>query len=674
MTSTPRRLGRLLAPRSIAVVGGAAAERVVAQCLRLEFDGPIWPVHPTRSKVGGLDCVASLDELPGVPDAVFLGINRHATIDAMQTLQSIGAGGAVCYGSGFAESGASELQDELLQAAGDVPFFGPNCYGFVSTFDNVALWPDEHGMTPTSEGVAIISQSGNVGLNLTFQQRHLRLATMITVGNQASIGTEDAIDALLDDSRVTAIGLFIEAVRDSLRFTEVARRAHEQAVPIVVLQTGRSVTGAGIAASHTGAMAGRAAAYDALFARNGVAMVRTPTELLETLKLLDHGGPLSGRKVVSMSCSGGEASLVADRAEDTGLVFDQFDDAHRARIATTIDELVTVSNPFDYHTFMWGDREAMVRTFTAVMDGPQDATMLVLDAPPSRDNDPSSWVPAIDALGDAARITGRRAVVVATMPECLTSEFRQLCITRRLTPLLGLTEGLAALDAASFCGTTPQPLHTEVRAPRQIRVIDEATAKARLRYLGLPVPDGELVPRDRILAAAADIGYPVTVKGMGFAHKTEAGAVRVGLATPEAVTAAIESMPAEVVSYLVESTVTDVVAEVLVAVRRDPPVGWLVSLGFGGTTTEVWHDVTHLLAPITETDVIAALAKLRSAPLLTGFRGRPPADIRALAALVVQIADTVVGTAAVEVELNPVLVGRSGATVVDALWIDEVVG
>src|SRR6185295_4344893 len=240
-------LHRLLAPRSIAVVGGAPAERVVRQCLKLGFTGSIWPVHPKRADLAGVPCLPDLDALPAVPDAVFLGVNRHSTVEAMATLRSIGAGGAVCYGSGFAESGEADLQRDLLDAAGDVPFLGPNCYGFVNTFDRVALWPDEHGMQRFERGVAIVSQSGNVAVNLTFQQRGLRLGTIVSVGNQASVGTEDCIDAFLDDPRITAIGLFLEAVRDAQRFAVVAARAHAQGVPIVALQTGRSATGAAIA-------------------------------------------------------------------------------------------------------------------------------------------------------------------------------------------------------------------------------------------------------------------------------------------------------------------------------------------------------------------------------------------------------------------------------------------
>ena len=665
-------LARLLAPRSIAVVGGAPAERVVAQCLKLGFPGAIWPVHPKRTHLAGVPCLPSLDALPEAPDAVFLGVNRHATVESMHTLRTLGVAGAVCYGSGFAETGDGDLQAELLAAADGIPFFGPNCYGYVNTFDRVALWPDEHGMARHERGAAIVSQSGNVAVNLTFQQRGLRLGSMITVGNQASLGTEDAIDALLDDDRITAIGLFLEAVRDAQHFAEVAQRAHERGVPIVALQTGRSAAGAAIATSHTGSIAGRAAAYDALFERNGVATVRTPAELLESLKLLDQGGRLTGRRIVSLSCSGGEASLVADRSEQTSLQFEPFADTHRERIEATLTELVSVSNPFDYHTFMWGDREAMAATFTAVMDGPQDATMLVLDAPPSPDNDPSSWYVAADALADAADVTGRRGVVVASMAECINEPFRQHIIERGLTPLLGLGEALTALDAAAHTGAPPLPTHAPVAAPGVTRLVDEAAAKQRLRELGVAVPAGGIVDRDGVLPRAEEIGYPITLKALGLAHKSEAGAVKVGIEDAELLSAALWAMPPTDVGYLVESTVTDVVAEVLVAVRRDAPIGWLVTLGFGGVHTELWSDVVHLLAPVTHAQVVDALDRLRSSRLLHGYRGRPAADVDALADLVVTLTDAVVGTNVVEVELNPVLVGRTGATAVDALWIEEI--
>jgi len=261
---------------------------------------------------------------------------------------------------------------------------------------------------------------------------------------------------------------------------------------------------------------------------------------------------------------------------------------------------------------------------------------------------------------------------VATMAECLNEPFRQHILDRELTPLLGLAEALTALDAAATVGAPcPARPHAPVSTPGATRLIDEASAKQRLGALGVPVPAGRVVGADDVLAAAAEVGYPITLKALGHAHKSEAGAVKVGLRDADALAAALAAMPATPAGFLVESTVTDVVAEVLVTVRRDAPVGWLVTVGHGGVTTELWSDVANLLAPVTAAEVEAALQSLRSAPLLSGFRGRPAADVVALADLVVRLTDAVVGTDVVEVELNPVLVGTRGATAVDALLIVE---
>jgi succinyl-CoA synthetase beta subunit len=262
--------------------------------------------------------------------------------------------------------------------------------------------------------------------------------------------------------------------------------------------------------------------------------------------------------------------------------------------------------------------------------------------------------------------------VVATLAECLNDAFRAHITASGLTPLLGLAEALTALDAAATVGAPlDASTHADVRAPGPTAVIDEAAAKRWLDALGIAVPQGRVVPKADVLATATELGYPITLKALGHTHKSEAGAVRVGLHDAAALASAVAAMPSTSSGFLVETTVTDVVAEMLVTVRRDAPVGWLVTVGHGGVTTELWSDVAHLLAPVTVAEVETALLSLRSAPLLTGFRGRPAADVRGLAELVVRLTDAVVGTEVVEVELNPVLVGTSGATAVDALLIVE---
>ena len=671
-------LSRTLNPRSVALFGASPAQSVIEQCQKLGFTGQLWPVHPTRESIAGVKCYRSTADLPSAPDVAFVAVNRNATIDVVKQLAKLGAGGAVCYASGFAESGTQsgisgvDLQQQLVAAAGEMPLLGPNCYGYINALDGVALWPDQHGCKPESFGAAIVSQSGNVGLNLTLQQRGLNLAYMVTVGNQAVAGVEDCLEVFINDSRVTSIGLFIEAIVDPVRFARLAHYAAQRNLRIVALQTGRSEAGALIAASHTASLAGRRRAYEALFARCGVAMVESPTELIETLKLLNQGGALTGNRLVSLSCSGGEASLVADLSEQTSLRFEPFSNEQHQRISATLTELVTVGNPFDYHTFMWGDRVATANTFAEVMNGPQDATLLILDTPPRDDQPSDSWTVAAQSLGDAAAKTNKRGVVVATIPECVTADVRDAARAANMTVLQGLQESLAALDVAAWLGLNlPGEVPAKVVAPRATKLIDEAEAKSMLSRNGVAVPLGARSQRDELVATANRVGYPVTLKGLGLAHKSESGAVRVGITNADQLIAAANAMPKEISEFLVEQTVTNIVAEVLVGVRRDAPVGWLVTLGAGGVFTELWRDTVCLLAPATNAEISEALQKLRIAPLLNGFRGKPAANIDALVELIQKLIGATLNNGLVEVELNPVLVTPKSAIAVDALMIAE---
>jgi acyl-CoA synthetase (NDP forming) len=674
-----QRLSRTLNPRSIALFGTSPAQSVIEQCLKLGFTGNLWPVHPTLETLAGVGCYKSVSDLPSAPDVAFVAVNRIGTIDVIAQLSKAGAGGAVCYASGFAESGMHsgvngvELQQQLVNTAGEMPILGPNCYGYINALDGIALWPDQHGCRPLTSGVAIVSQSGNVGLNLTLQQRGLDLAYLVTVGNQASAGVEDCLEVFINDSRVTAIGLFIEAIVDTIRFAKLALIADHRNIRIVALQTGRSEAGATIAASHTASLAGRRSAYEAFFSRCGVAMVNTPVELIETLKLLHQGGALSGNKLVSLSCSGGEASLIADLCEKTSLVFEPFSNEQHQRISSTLTELVTVGNPFDYHTFMWGDRTATANTFTQVMSGPQDVTLLILDTPPRSDHDSRTWVIAAQSIGDAANTTNRRGVIIATVPECVTDAVRAAANEANIVVLQGLQDAVVALDAAAWLAT-----HHANEAPARVEIatstklINEADAKLLLLKNSVSVPSGKKRSRDAVLETANQIGYPITLKGLGLAHKSESGAVKVGLQSEPQIVEALSSMPVSISEFLVEQTITNVVAEILVSVRRDAPVGWLITLGAGGIYTELWRDTTYLLAPVSDSAIKEALAKLRIFPLLDGFRGKPAGNLKSLIELIQNVISAAMNNDLVEIELNPVLVTPEIAIAVDALMIASI--
>ncbi|MFO7919813.1 MAG: CoA-binding protein, partial [Nioella sp.] len=337
-----RDLDRLLRPRSIAVVGGGAwCANVVRECRKIGFSGPLWPVHPARREVAGVRAFASPADLPGVPDAVFIGVNRHVTVEVVGQLARMGAGGAVCFASGFAEAARElpdgpELQAALIAAAGDMPMLGPNCYGFLNALDGALLWPDQHGLVPVTRGVAIVTQSSNIAINLTMQARGLPIAYVMTAGNQAQSDLAALGRGVLADPRVTALGLHIEGIGDLAAFEALAREARALGKPIVALKIGASPAARAATVSHTASLAGTDAGGRALLRRLGIAQVQTLPELLETLKLLHLGGPLASNRIASLSCSGGEASLMADLAEARDLHFPALDAAQAADLAAVL--------------------------------------------------------------------------------------------------------------------------------------------------------------------------------------------------------------------------------------------------------------------------------------------------------------------------------------------------
>ena len=227
-------LNRLIAPKSIAVVGNRGADFAIRESKKLGFTGKIWAIHPTLETIEGITCYKNVRDLPEAPDATFIAVNADVAIDVVADLKSIGGGGAVLYASGFGEVGESGVRrnQRLVEAADGLPIIGPNCYGYINSLDRVALWPDVQGCEPIKKGVAIITQSGNIGLNMTMQSIGLPIAYMFTVGNQTNTSISDIIHAMLDDDRVNAIGIHIEGINDIEAFDDATRRALHKKIPM----------------------------------------------------------------------------------------------------------------------------------------------------------------------------------------------------------------------------------------------------------------------------------------------------------------------------------------------------------------------------------------------------------------------------------------------------------
>ncbi len=721
------RLDRLLRPRSLAFIGGAAAELAIDASRAFGFSGDMWAVNPGRA-LRDLPTFTSVGELPEAADAAFVGVDCDATVEVVRQLAARGTGAAVCHASGFAETGeaGATLQDELVAAAAGMPIVGPNCYGTLSAPTGAALWPDVHGLSRTDSGVALLSQSGNIAVSLTMQRRGLDIAWVMTLGNQADVGISEAFEAMAADNAVTGVGLCIEALDDTERFVAAAASARRRGLPVVALKLGASDTSGAIAVTHTASMVGDDAAYGALFDRMGIHRVHTLPELLDTLTVLCALGPLAGNRLVSLSCSGGEAALVADRSRGRSLSFPPFAPDHADRVASALDGRAAVTNPLDYHTFIWGDEARLTGCFRAVLGAeslqpvpaPFDAALLVLDFP-AEGLDRSRWWPTLQAFSGACRASSTPGVVAASLAENLPTEARARAAELGLAACGDIDTALSALEASAVWGEQDRMGGPDVLLPpsapsflsagqwpsslrrgsdgpapgagagsnRQperpygrgvtgdgepgATVLPEREAKRRLDKAGVSVPAGVVVAAGQAPVAAAEIGFPVVVKAVGLAHKTEAGGVVVGLDAPAQVAeAALRLADGRDGMVLVESCIAGAVAELLVSVRSAPPIGMLLTLGAGGTLAEVLDDTVSRLMPASADDVRGALRRLRVWPMLAGHRGRPRAAVDAVVETVSALGALVRDDRSIiEIEINPLMVTPHAAVAADALML-----
>jgi len=582
-------MNRLLRPRSIAVVGGAWSASVVEQCLRMEYSGDIWPVHPSRAEVHGYRCYPTIDALPGAPDACFIGVNRNLTIDIVKQLSNVGAGGAVCFASGFSESMAEDasghdLQSALVNASGEMPIIGPNCYGLINYLDGALLWPDQHGGVRVKDGVAIITQSSNIAISMTMQQRGLPIAYLMTAGNQAKISMADMALALLDDERVTAIGLHIEGFSHLSQWQMFALQAKQRGVGVVVIKAGQSEQARAGMISHTNSLSGSDASADALLARLGFARVDSIATFLETLKLLHVNGSLNGFSVASMSCSGGEASLMADAIARQPLQCKPLDEAQTSALRSALGPMVALANPLDYHTYIWNDQKAMAAAFAAMLTTPADITFLVIDFPRGDRCEDQSWWVALDALLDAHTSTGARVAVLATLPENLPVVVVDYLMQRGVVALGGIDDALSAVVAAAQIGQRRDQVSDKILyaepSDKTVNILSEYQSKSLLRSAGLAVAPARLVDSpEQAALVALELGYPLVAKVSGVAHKSEHAGVVLNIISEQGLSDSVTGLLQSSSQVLIEPFHAGAVTELLVGVVKQPEGLFTLTIG-----------------------------------------------------------------------------------------------
>ncbi|MGB1444012.1 MAG: acetate--CoA ligase family protein, partial [Paracoccaceae bacterium] len=487
-------------------------------------------------------------------------------------------------------------------------------------------------------------------------------------GNQAKVSMADLARFVLADPRVTALGLHIEGLGDPNEFLQLAQEAHAMGKGIVVIKVGASDQAQAATISHTASLAGSAAGASAIFERLGVAQVQDLTTFMDTLMVLHHVGPLNGDTVATISCSGGEASLMADLGQAVRVEFPDLVPNQRDALRYALGDKVALANPLDYHTYIWGDGAAMGRCYAAMMLGDQDATILVVDFPRADRCSQSAWDCVIEGVEYAHAQSDRVLILAASLAENMPEHVAERLGALGIPCLNGLRESLEAVRAAAAVGQgiqNDQPLW--ISTPSETSVtLSEAEAKADLAQSGLTVPAARVVSLDDI-DNQGDFPFPAVIKAQGLAHKSDAGGVALNLTSMDAVKSAAQNMGSD--SFLMEQMITGAVCEILIGVVADPAHGFVLTLAAGGVMTEILKDSTTLVLPVTPQDVTEAFQRLKIAPILNGYRGQPAVDMAALVDAVMSVQSYVQQNMddVLEVEINPIIATPTTAIAVDAL-------
>jgi acyl-CoA synthetase (NDP forming) len=678
-------ISRLLTPRSVAVVGASTdpsktAGRPVAYLQKHGFKGRIFPVNPQAGRIGELACYPDVASLPEAPDAaiVVLGIERAQL--AVADLSARGCAAAIVLASGYAEAGeeGARRQQGLLDAAGAMRLLGPNTIGAVNLTDNIVLSPS--GALELAEfhagGIGIVSQSGGIlgALLSRATARGIGLSKLIATGNEADLELSDFIEHLAGDRATRVIALYIEALRDPVRFRTACRTAALAGKPVVAFKVGRSEAGARAAVSHTGAMAGTDRMYDALFKQLGVIRARTFSDLLEVPAALATGRTLRDKRVAILTSTGGAGTLISD---DLGLGgFDvQPPDAPTAAALRALQagaECALDRNPID--VTLAGLRPDLLRAAIRALlaSSGYDALVVVIGASglaqpglvagAIQECLPESDKPVLAYVSphapEIASLLTRGGVPAFAAPESCTAALDAMLRASRLQP----------------SGDAPDPGAPVAVDDLGHGSLDEAQAKQLFARFGIPSPAGRIVTTpDEAQLAAHELGGDVVLKVLSaeIPHKSDVGGVAVGL-TPETVGERLLRMGSDVQArtgtpaerFIVQERIGDGI-EMILGVQRDT-LGTAVLLGAGGLAAELCKDTTLRLLPagggLGRDEALSMARELKTWPLLDGFRGRPGADVRALLDAVVAFSCMAaqLGDRLVEAEINPLLVLPQG--------------
>lgn len=693
-------IDRMLNPRSIAVVGATPrmqyGGRFVAAAMgSMEQGVNVYPVNPRYEEVQGLQCYPSVSALPEAPDVVGIVVPYHAVLNTLRESHEKGAKSAIVISAGFSERAVDDrrdLQGELGRFAREsgMRVSGPNCLGLANLKDNIWASASSLGAAALSGPIGLVCQSGASAFGPFLTRavdEGIGFTYIVSTGNEADLDFCDFARYLLDDDDTRVIAGFVEGFKDGRKFLEVARLAAERGKPIVLIKIGRSDLGSRAAGSHTAALTGVDEVYEAAFAQYGVIRVQDYDDLLQVSNMMAQCPRPQKRGVAVVSHSGGISSLTADMFGQAGLDLPTLSDRARDGINDILKGFGWAANPSDVTGFANSDDFPAIMSFMAEDEG--IGTLVVASA--GADPQATQVIAQRDASGMPVAFlwTGTRGaqsglpllrqagVPVFYVPDKLAAGVRYLndyhdWRERRLSRgfgQVGEMTGEQSEAAGALAGGG---------------ALSEYDSKGLIRAFGVPTTREELADdAEAAVAAAERIGYPVALKvnSADILHKTEAGAIRLGLADADAVRQAFDDVTAGARAYDATASIDGAVVqemvaggvETIVGVSYDAQLGPILLFGTGGVMVEVYNDVALRLCPITRDDALEMIDEVKGAALLHGFRGAPAADVGALADTLVrvsQMAAQLEGSLG-ELDINPLMVlpAGQGVKAADALAV-----
>jgi acetate---CoA ligase (ADP-forming) len=676
----------LLAPRSIAFVGASPrpdtpGNDMLKMIARSGFMGDIYPINPNYREIEGQRCYAGFGELPRPVDLAVLGVANARLEAALQEAVRHGARAAVIFASCYLENDTSPPLTQRLAAiarAADMPLCGGNGMGFYN--DAAGVWAAGFGNMRERRpgGITFISHAGSVFGALAHNDPRFRFNLVVSAGQELVTSAADYLDYALEQPETRVVGLFLETVRSPKRFMAALGKAAEKSIPVVVLKTGRTEASAALALSHSGAIAGNDAAYQALFDHYGVARVDTLDELAATLLLFAQGRPAAPGGLAAIQDSGGERELVIDLAAAHAVPFARIGGPTVARLGERLEFGLEPVNPLD----AWGTGRDFVKIFAdcfaALLDDPDSGLGIFF-------NDLRDGFYIHEGFAEAAlRVASRtgKPVAYATNFSAVRHDRIALRLTEAGVPVLdGTVPALLAArhlfaqrDFRARAADPPPeiPPHRDWRSRLAAGALGDVESFALLRDYGIPVPPAVVAESaEAAVCAARELGYPAVCKTAtaGIDHKTEHGGVKLGLADDTAVRAAYRDLASRLGPRVLVSRMAPPGVELALGMIDDPQFGPVVMVAAGGVLVEVLRDARYALAPFGPATARRLLDGLAVRRLFQGVRGAQPADIDAAALTIARfsvLAHELAGAIA-ECDVNPLIVGAEGAVAVDAL-------